>query len=341
MQSIFKTKMMMLVIGTIMLACSPPREQETHLTGPTMGTTYNVKFVAVEGVDKKLLKQQIEQMLIDINQLMSTYIPDSELSRFNQWQSVEPFEMSSETLAVLNEAKRLGAMSDGLLDVTVGPLVNLWGFGPQSRPEKIPTDEIIQSTKAKIGLDNLILGKTWARKTQPSLYVDLSPIAKGYAVDQLARLLLSQNITIFLVEIGGEMRVAGKKPNAKDWIIAIEKPETSQRAVQKLMSVGNNAVATSGDYRNYYEQDGVRYSHLIDPTTGYPITHNLVSVTVIHPSSMTADGLATALSVMGKDKALALAKEYNLAVLLITKESEGFTENTSEKFEQLVTVHKP
>jgi thiamine biosynthesis lipoprotein len=304
-----------------------------------MGTTYNVKFLAVEGLDIQKLKRQIDQSLFDINQLMSTYIKDSELSRFNQWDSVEPFPMSAQTIEVLNEAKRLGVMSNGLLDVTVGPLVNLWGFGPQSRPEKIPTKQMIKNTQQHIGLDKLTVGPSWASKAQPTLYVDLSTIAKGYAVDQLTAILQANRITNFLVEIGGEMRLAGIKASGKPWKIAIEKPENTQRSVQKIISIGDNAVATSGDYRIYYEQDGVRYSHLINPNTGYPIKHNLVSVTVIHASSMTADGLATALNVMGKHQALDLATQYDLAVLLITKEKDGFTEYTSAKFEQLVTVH--
>lgn len=332
-------RLLIVVISATLASCSEPKEQETHLTGPTMGTTYNVKFVPVEGEDKQKLKHQIDQILVDINQLMSTYIQDSELSRFNQWASTDPFSLSTQTIEVMNEAKRLGKMSNGLLDVTIGPLVNLWGFGPQNRPEKIPSDMLIKDTQQQIGLDKLKVGPSWASKTQPTLYVDLSTIAKGYAVDQIAALLHSHRISNFLVEIGGEMRVSGLKASGIPWKIAIEKPEANQRSVQEIISIGDNAVATSGDYRNYYEQDGVRYSHLIDPTTGYPITHNLVSVTVIHPSSMTADGLATALIVMGKEKALVLAKTYNIAVLLITKEKDGFTEYTSAKFEQLVTVY--
>lgn len=304
-----------------------------------MGTTYNVKFVSVDAVDKLELTQQIEQSLININLLMSTYIQDSELSRFNQWNSVKPFPMSATTLKVLNEAKRLSDMSEGMLDVTVGPLVNLWGFGPQSQPVKIPTEALINMTRKLVGIDKLTVGSSWASKTEPALYVDLSTIAKGYAVDQLAELLGTHEITNYLVEIGGEMRLSGVKASGTPWKIAIEKPETEQRAVQKIISIGTNAVATSGDYRNYYESDGVRYSHLINPNTGYPISHNLVSVTVVHPSSMTADGLATALNVMGKEKALALAETFNIAVLLITKEKDGFTEYTSAKFEQLATVH--
>jgi thiamine biosynthesis lipoprotein len=313
--------------------------QESYLTGPTMGTTYNIKFVPVDKLDEKVLKKQIDQLLLDINQLMSTYIKDSELSQFNQWKSVEPFSMSLQTIEVLKEAKRLGKISVGLLDVTVGPLVNLWGFGPQSRPEKIPSDKLIQATRQLVGLEKLILGPTWASKTNPNLYVDLSTIAKGYAVDQVTQLLKTYKIENLLVEIGGEMRVSGVKGSGEAWKIAIEKPEAEQRAAQEIISIGDNAVATSGDYRIYYEQDGVRYSHLIDPSTGYPITHNVVSVTVIHPSSMTADGLATALIVMGKEKALTLADKYDIAVLLITKEKDGFKEYTSTKFTQLVTVH--
>jgi thiamine biosynthesis lipoprotein len=339
MQTIFNIRILIVIIFTILVACSSPKNQETYISGPTMGTTYNVKFVSVDGVEQQKLKQEIDQALLNINQLMSTYIKDSELSRFNQWSSVEPFPMSAQTLDVLIEAKRLGAMSAGLLDVTVGPLVNLWGFGPQNRPEKVPTEKLIETTRQKIGLDKLKIGTTWASKSQPDLYIDLSTVAKGYAVDKLAELLQTFSINNYLVEIGGEMRLAGQKASGEPWKIAIEKPETEQRAIQKIISVGDNAVATSGDYRNYYEQNGVRYSHLINPTTGYPIKHNLVSVTVVHASSMTADGLATALNVMGKEKALELAEKYGIAVLLITKEKDSFTEYTSTKFEQNIIVH--
>ena len=336
---LLNSRLLIVVISIILNACSASKKQETHITGPTMGTTYNVKFVSIDAVDKLELTQQIEQSLIDINLLMSTYIQDSELSRFNQWNSIKPFPMSATTLKVLNEAKRLSDMSEGMLDVTVGPLVNLWGFGPKSQPVKIPTEALINMTRKLVGIDKLTIGPSWASKAEPALYVDLSTIAKGYAVDQLAELLGTHAITNYLVEIGGEMRLSGVKASGTPWKIAIEKPETEQRAVQKIISIGTNAVATSGDYRNYYESDGVRYSHLINPNTGYPISHNLVSVTVVHPSSMTADGLATALNVMGKEKALALAETFNIAVLLITKEKDSFTEYTSAKFEQLVTVH--
>ena len=323
----------------LVLACSPATTPETHLTGPTMGTTYNIKYVPVGDIDTEQLQQKVDAVLVEVNQLMSTYIKDSELSRFNQWQSTEPFTLSPQTLYVMREAKRLGELSDGLLDVTVGPLVNLWGFGPQARPDKRPTAEEVAAAREHTGLDKLFLGDSWAQKSDPQLYVDLSTIAKGYGVDRVAELLESQNIHNYLVEIGGEMRLSGQKANQQDWRIAIEKPVSSERAVERIITVGNNAIATSGDYRNYFEENGKRYSHLIDPSTGEPITHNLVSVTVVVPSSMTADGLATALNIMGKDKALQLAETEQLAVLLITKEADGFKEYTSSKFAKIVTVH--
>jgi thiamine biosynthesis lipoprotein len=328
------TLWLLLVVG-----CSPAPEPEIHLSGPTMGTTYNVKYVNSTDLNSAELQNKIDALLIEVNQLMSTYIKDSELSRFNQWQSTEPFKLSVQTLFVMHEAKRLGDMSQGLLDVTVGPLVNLWGFGPEARPDKIPSQEQIAAAKAHIGLDKLTLGEGWAQKADPLLYVDLSTIAKGYGVDRVAKILEEQHINNYLVEIGGEMRLSGKKANTQDWRVAIEKPVTTERAVERIISVGNNAVATSGDYRIYFENEGKRYSHLIDPETGSPITHNLVSVTVIHPSSMTADGLATALSIMGKDKAIAVAELNQLAVLLITKEADGFKEYTSSQFRQIVIIN--
>jgi thiamine biosynthesis lipoprotein len=297
-----------------------------------MGTTYNIKFVASENVKPQQLQAEIDTLLLGINQLMSTYISDSELSRFNQYRGTDNFPLSGETLKVMAEAKRLGELSEGMLDVTLGPVINLWGFGPQSRPEKIPAEHEIQKAKLISGLDKLVLGDKWARKRQPELYVDLSTIAKGYGVDRVAELLEQHQLHDYLVEIGGEARVSGSKSSGLAWVIAVEKPLNTKRAVQKFISIGDNAIATSGDYRIYYEEEGTRYSHLIDPLTAKPITHNLVSVTVVHPSSMTADGLATALNVMGKDKAWLIAEQNNLAVLFITQENGEYIEYTTPQF---------
>jgi thiamine biosynthesis lipoprotein len=229
---------------------------------------------------------------------------------------------------------RIGELSKGYLDITVGPLVNLWGFGPQARPEVIPDEQTIAAIRDKVGLEKLTLQEGGVIKQHPEMYVDLSTVAKGFGVDQVAAILEKAGISNYLVEVGGEMRLSGAKANGIGWRIAIEKPVTHERAVQKLISIGDNALATSGDYRNYFEENGRRYSHLIDPKTGYPIQHNLVSVTVVHPSCVLADGFATAISVMGKEAGMAMALENSLAVMLITRENGEFKEYTTPQFEQ-------
>jgi thiamine biosynthesis lipoprotein len=332
----YTTKLIGIFAFALLLASCTQAPIESHLTGHTMGTTYNVKFVNFDEVDDQKLHDDIDAALVKVNALMSTYDPQSELSRFNQWQSKAPFALSPETLKVMREAKRLGELSHGVLDVTVGPLVNLWGFGPDAKPDKRPSEQTITEVQARTGLDKLILLDDSAQKSENDLYVDLSTIAKGYGVDVVADLLDANGLHDYLVEVGGEMRVSGHKASGAQWRIAIEKPVSVGRAVQEIISIGTNAIATSGDYRNYFEEDGVRYSHLIDPRTGSPITHNLVAVTVVHSSSMTADGLATALIILGKDEALNVALQNDLAVLLITRENGEFKEYTTPKFEPFI-----
>ena len=322
-------------------ACGRTDSDITALSGKTMGTTYNIKYVnseATEKVDAEMLQSEIDQRLLEINQLMSTYIPDSELSLLNKAPANVPFAISAETIEVIREALRLARLSDGALDITVGPLVNLWGFGPDQKPEVVPSAEQVSSVRASIGIDKFELLDNSLVKFNDSVYIDLSTIAKGYAVDELAEILESYNIINYLVEIGGEMRVAGTKQDNKDWLVAIEKPVSTQRAVQRIITIGDNAIASSGDYRNYFEEDGVRFSHLIDPKTSYPIQHNLVAVSVIAPSAIEADGLATALIVMGADKGKELAESQGIAALFITKEGTEFVEYRSTSFERQVKV---
>lgn len=338
-----KLKLMLLITLAVSLsACfpsNPSKNTEVLLQGRTMGTTYNIKVVATEEqVIELKLQQQIDAALKQVNQEMSTYIADSELSKFNQSTSAEAIEISVGLTRVIKESIRLGNLSGGKLDVTVGPLVNLWGFGPEQRPEKVPSDAILSATNERVGLQNLVLEGNLLSKKIPDLYIDLSTIAKGYGVDIIAELIESNGLTHYLVEIGGEMRLRGFKHTGELWAIAIEKPILDQsgveRAVHQVIIPKDNAVATSGDYRNYFEADGRRFSHIIDPSTGKPIDHNLVSVTVVHPSSMTADGLSTTLMVMGMEKGMAFASENNLAALFISKTENGFDERFTVKFKQ-------
>lgn len=324
----------LVVICLWLSGCSPaakqPQEQELH--GNTMGTTYSVKFYSQQSVDNQTLQQQMEQELELINDLMSTYRPASELMQFNQSPGSEPFTLSEQTAKVIAEAIRIGQQTGGVLDITVGPLVELWGFGASGRITERPDAEELAVISDYVGLDKISLSGTKLTKTDPRLALDLSTIAKGYGVDRLAEILESAGITDYLVDIGGEMRVNGSKPD-RAWRVAIEKPVAGNRAMQRVIVPGNMAVATSGDYRNYFEQDGVRYSHLIDPRTAEPVQHRTVSSTVIHRSSMTADGYATALHIMHADEALRFANEHQLAALLIVKTDDGFTELVSDAFQ--------
>lgn len=326
-----------LVVLTSLLflaGCSQPKEQ-IHLSGPTMGTTYNIKYIDVDGAPASAdIQKEVDKLLELVNDQMSTYRKDSELSRFNQYKGNEVFEVSAETAIVVKEAIRLNELTRGALDVTVGPLVNLWGFGPEARPEVVPSDEELSARKAMTGISHLSATSTTLTKTLPELYVDLSTIAKGWGVDVVANYVESLGIHNYMVEIGGEIRLKGVNQSEEAWRIAIEKPSTTERAIQEIIEPGDMAIATSGDYRNYFEKDGIRYSHIINPQSGKPIDHKVVSVTVLHPSSMTADGLSTGIMVLGEDAGLEIANENDLAVMIIVKTEQGFEEIYSDAFKK-------
>ena len=315
------------------------QDSEVILQGKTMGTTYHITYINGDlERSPEYVQEKIDGILKLVNQQMSTYISTSELSQFNQFKEINtPFAISKDLAKVINEAIALNKVTDGALDVTVGPLVNLWGFGPEKRLNKAPTAEKIAERKSWTGVDKLKVfeknGQFYLEKEVPQLYVDLSSIAKGFGVDQVARYLDSLGIKNYLVEIGGEIYAKGLNENNKPWQIAIEKPMFhGERAVEAIVGLDNMGMATSGDYRNYFEQNGKRFSHEIDPNTGEPIQHRLASITVIAQNTMIADGLSTGLFVLGEDKALALAEQKHLAVFLIIKTNDGFIVKTSTEF---------
>ncbi|WP_428774615.1 FAD:protein FMN transferase [Vibrio sp.] len=316
----------------LLAGCEKPVEQ-VHLSGPTMGTSYNVKYIQADGLPSpEAMQAEIDRLLEQVNDQMSTYRKDSELSRFNQFRGSEPFAVSPETVTVVKEAIRLNQVTRGALDVTVGPLVNLWGFGPEARREVVPSDEELAERKAMTGIEHLSVQAGSLRKDLPSLYVDLSTIAKGWGVDVVADYIQDQGVANYMVEVGGELRVKGTNREGVPWRIAIEKPTSEERSVQEIIEPGDMAIATSGDYRNYFERDGIRYSHIIDPATGKPINHKVVSVTVLDKSSMTADGLATGLMVLGEQVGIEVANQYNIPVLMIVKTDNGFKEVASNAY---------
>lgn len=305
------------------------------LGGLTMGTTYTLKInePAIQ-LSAEKINADVENILIDVNKKMSTYIDDSELSLINKAISREWIPVSADLHQLISDATRISELTVGSFDITIGPLVNLWGFGPPAQSQKIPNDAEISAALARTGFKNINLrsSPTALQKTIADIYIDLSGIAKGYGVDKIAEYLEQQNINNYMVEIGGEIRASGVNEVNFAWRIGIEKPVSGQRAVQRIIKLNNIAMATSGDYRNYFEENGKRYSHTIDPQTGRPITHALVSVTVLHKSTTWADALATGFLVMGRESAYKIATQQNLAVLFIEKTENGFTESYTDAF---------
>jgi len=308
------------------------------LRGSTMGTTYNVKLSKLPpGMTSVQLHKLIDKSLEKVNDQMSTYRPSSELSRFNKHTKDEWFAVSIETAKVAQRAKEIGATLNGGFDVTIGMIVNLWGFGPDGVPNKIPEDKHLKQVLEKSGNEqfSVRVKPPGLRKKIPDLYVDLSGIAKGYGVDKVNELLTSLGSKSHMVEIGGEIATTGRKDVGIPWRIAIERPNfEGKRAIQSIVELSGESLATSGDYRNFLEKDGKRFSHLIDPRIGKPIGHKLASVSVIANKCMDADAFATGLMVLGFKEGMKLAKKNKLAVFFLLREKGGFVGYSSPQFEK-------
>lgn len=300
---------------------------KTLIQGKTMGTRYHVAIVHHKKikVDEEILKTNIDNLLLNLNQQVSTYIPNSQISQFNQSQNTDWIKVDTDFFNIVRTAQNISKVSQGAFDISISPLVNLWGFGVEKR-DAIPKASQIQESIALIGYQLLELNpdQQTLKKTHSSLKIDLSAIAKGYAVDKVSDLLNARGFPNHLVEIGGELRVSGLSQADKKWRIAVEQPDLTTTIAQQGLEITNRAVATSGDYRNYFVEKGERRSHIIDPKTGYPIKHNLASVTVLHESTILADAYATALMVMGDQKGKIFTEENNLDVLMIIRNEDRF-----------------
>ena len=308
--------------------CSNKPEVLT-ISGTKMGTSYHITVIA-DQLPPDDLEQQIEQLLAKVDNSMSTYKKDSEISQFNRLPVGQTMAISQEFAEVVKISRQIWQLSNGAFDPTIGPLVDLWGFGPDERHESIPSSKTIDLTKAQIGFDFVVLDEYKLSKTK-AVSIDLSAVAKGYAVDRVADLLEMLALPDYLVEIGGEIRVSGFNADGVAWRIAMEQPQLFAE-VDRVINITDIAVATSGDYRNYFEKDGVRYSHTIDPVTGRPIVHNLASVTVLTQSCAEADAWATAFSVLGVEQSLKLAEQLDIAAYMLVRENEQFVPRTSEAF---------
>lgn len=338
-------KAIVILLSLFFIACGDSTAPHFKLSGETMGTTYHITIVEKSDIDLSVeeLQQAIDKQLALINQQMSTYIADSELSRLNRAPIAEPVVVSPNLFDVLMLSIEVAWLSNGAFDITVAPLVDLWGFGPgdidlnPSLPEKGDINRLLENTgfsHLELNLGDLSITK------HRDVHLDLSGIAKGFAVDKLAELLEYAGYSDFMVEVGGELRLEGLSPKGVPWKIAIEEPDSVQRSVHRAISLSDKAMATSGDYRNYFEKDGKRYSHTINPQTGYPIDHKLASVTVISDSAAYADALATALNVLGPDEGMKLAEQQDIAVYMIVKTDDGFSSMFSESFKPFFQAAK-
>ncbi len=330
-----------LTIHRLWLAEAPDQKDLLVIRGETMGTTYEIR-VAGEGLDDRLqyaIEQESEARLAEIDRWMSNWNPDSEISGFNRHHETTPFPVSHETAAVVAFAVELGKWSGGAFDITVGPLVSLWGFGHGARIGEPPTEAEIDETLSHMGARLLRIGRGspsgegFLRKNDPAVEIDLSAIAKGYGVDHVASGLFELGREDFLVEIGGEVFAAGERPGGGPWRVAIERPLDDGRAIQAIALLSNQAMATSGDYRIFYLQDDRRIAHTIDPRTGRPVENGPASATVIANSATEADAWATALMVLGDPEGLALASQWQLGAMLLLREEDGsIVERRNELF---------
>ncbi|WP_170574357.1 FAD:protein FMN transferase [Ruegeria atlantica] len=315
-----------LAFATLLSGCLFDKEPEVvRLSGETMGTTFNITAIG-EDLDENALATAVEATLADVNSKMSNWDPNSEVSTFSAATSTDAMPVSAEFVHVMQAANEVHEKTGGTFDVTLGPLIELWGFGPRTPEDPVPSDADIQSALESVGQNRLLTLDAEAgtlSKSDAGVGINLSAIAKGYGIDAVAETLRDAGIENYLVEIGGDLVTKGENDKGEIWRIGIEKPQAGAQSPQLIVSVGDLGMASSGDYKNFFEQDGVRYSHIIDPTTGRPITHRTTSVTVLAENAMMADAWATAMLALGQEKGLELAEKHKLAVYFISRDVTG------------------
>jgi thiamine biosynthesis lipoprotein len=332
----------LLLVVCLVSACRAPEPVALELRGGAIGTTWSITVMTDR--PGRLTESRIEGLVNDrfelIVRLMSNYQDDSELSRFNASRSTVPVAIAAETADVIAHALEIGELSNGAFDITVGPLVAAWGFGPVTELVVPPTNKEIARLLESTGHGHLVFDpdQPTLAKTVPEIELDLSAVAKGYAIDMVAEALSAQGYDRFLVEVGGEIRVRGTSPDNRPWRLAVERPQEMGRVLRTTVALSSGSLATSGDSRNYREVNGNRVSHIIDPRTGWPISHGAASVSVIDELCVRADGLATALLVLGPDDGYALAESRGIPALFLIRDGNGgFSRRATAEFETFVT----
>jgi thiamine biosynthesis lipoprotein len=303
--------------------------------GPTMGSRYSIQYVRhSSALGPKAVQAEVENILAEVDRQFSTYRSDSDIERFNDLPANRCQKMPASILKLVRVAEQLSEQSEGSYDLTVEPLLNLWGFGPQAREEKVPTAQALAEVRQRVGYQHLHIDRDQLCK-DAAVEVDFNSIAAGYAVDTIAARLEELGIHNYLAEATGELKAAGKKLDGSPWRIALEEPRDDQQVAERVIAVDGYGVSTSGDYRNYFEQDGRRYSHTFDARTGAPVSHTLASVTVINPSALMADGLSTLLLILGPERGWDYAEKHDIGAFFVIRADTGFVTRTTQAFERL------
>ncbi len=320
-------------------SCFVSKQKEVKINGKTMGTYYMINVVGLpKNISEKKLQSEITKTLYEVNKKLSNWDKLSEISILNENKTTSPVNLSKDLFNVIYASNEIHILSEGFFDITIDPIIELWGFGYKNKKKKVPTEIDIknslklvnQSKVLKLDSKNFLI-----TKTNKDVTINLSSIAKGYGIDLIGKKLKKLGIENFLIDIGGDILTKGLNKVKQDWVIGIENPNLNKRLIKEIVNITDKGIATSGDYKNFYEEDGVQYSHILNPNSGKPILHNTKSVTVIHDNAMMADGWATALLALGSIKGLEIAEKNNIASLFIIKENNNFIKIKSSEFKKL------
>ena len=340
MQGLLNGRLFGLVTLIVVLSACGNGDSMESFGGPTMGSTYSIKYVRRAGLPAAAdVRVEVEKILADIDRQLSTYRSDSDIERFNDLPANRCQKMPASILKLIRVGEQLSEQSEGSYDLTVEPLLNLWGFGPQGREEKVPAEQALAQARQRVGYQHLRIEGDQLCK-DAAVEVDFNSIAAGYAVDTIAARLEALGIHDYLAEATGELKAAGKKLDGSPWRIALEEPRDDQQVAERIVAVDGFGLSTSGDYRNYFEQDGRRYSHTFDARSGRPVEHALASVTVIHPSALMADGLSTLLLILGPERGWAYAEKQGIAAFFVIRADTGFVTRSNPAFDRLFAGKK-
>lgn len=307
-----------------------------RISGPTMGSSYTVQYVRTpQGPTPKQVRREVEAILEGVDKHFSTYRSDSLIETFNRLPANSCQPMPADVLELVRVGEQLSEQSDGAFDLTVEPLLDLWGFGPQSRMEKVPSEQALASARQRVGHGHLRIVGEQLCKDAP-VEVDFNSIAAGHAVDLLVARLQALGVADLLVEATGELKALGRKPDGSSWKVAVELPREDRQIAQQVLAVDGFGVSTSGDYRNYFEENGQRYSHTFDARLGRPVKHDLAAVTVFDRSTLMADGYSTLLLVLGPQQGWDFALKHQIAAVFVTRVADGFVSRSTPAFEQLM-----